>query len=281
MFIGVGYRHQLARWIESHPPELNFLELTAEHFFDTGEERLRRLAARYPLSVHGLGLSLGTPGPLDAETLKQFARVVEIAQPKWISEHVAFTRTQEVDLGHLTPVQPNRSTLNRLVEHARQLADHCERPLLLENITSYLRLPGEMDEPEFLNELCEAAGCGLLLDVTNLFVNSRNHRYDPVQWLRQIVPANIVQLHIVGYSFLDGYWQDHHDAPIQDDLWQLLERVLAYAPVQSIIIERDVGFPCENELRRDLRRLKEAMQHHGNDDGNLSRPRESRDQGGA
>jgi len=270
MSVGVGYRSQLAHWIDSQPPELECLEITAEHFFDAGEERLHRLSRRYPVYVHGLGLSLGTPGSLDENTLRRFARVVEIAQPEWISEHVAFTRTAEVDLGHLAPLEPNHRTLNRLAEHARQLADVCNRPLLLENITSYLRLDGEMDEPEFLNRLCEAADCRLLLDVTNLFINSRNHRYDPLSWLHRLKPSNIVQLHIVGYAYQEGVWYDDHDAPIQDDLWALLHEVLKFAPVRSIIIERDTGFPCDEELRDDLRRLQQAMTHHGRDDRRLS-----------
>lgn len=100
--IGVGYRAGLKAWIDANPPEIQCLELTAEHFFDgPAEDQLVSLRARYPLFVHGLGLSLGTPGPPDRDTLNQFCRVVEVADPEWISEHVAFTRSHDVDLGHL------------------------------------------------------------------------------------------------------------------------------------------------------------------------------------
>ena len=260
--IGVGFRHELAHWIETGPPEIGCLEITAEHFFDGGEERLRALSARYPLYVHGLGLSLGTPGPLDADTLERFARVADAANAEWISEHVAFTRTADVDLGHLNPVRADADTIAVIADHAREVAEACNRPLLLENITTDLRLDGAMAETEFLNRLCEAAGCGLLLDVTNLYINARNHGFDARRWLREIEPRRIVQLHVVGYSYTNGRWRDLHAEAIQDDLWELIEEVMEYAPVRSVILERDGNFPAHAELAAELARLEAALARH-------------------
>jgi uncharacterized protein (UPF0276 family) len=108
---GVGYRRELAHWIASRPPGVECIEITAEHFFERDEETLVELRKQFHLFVHGLSLSLGTPGPLDRRRMDQFARVVRLAQPDWISEHIAFTRTSEVDLGHLNPVRPTRETM--------------------------------------------------------------------------------------------------------------------------------------------------------------------------
>lgn len=182
MMIGVGYRWELADWIASRPEGIECLEITAEYFYHHGEGRLAELSRQFRLFVHGLGLSLGTPGKLDAERVERFARVVEIAQPEWVSEHIAFTRTPDVDLGHLNPVQPTKEAARVIAAHAREIADRCGKPIILENITSHLQLEGDLSEPEFLNEVCERAGCGLLLDVTNLFINSRNHHFDPLEW---------------------------------------------------------------------------------------------------
>lgn len=261
--VGVGYRPELAAWIESRPPEIQCLEITAEHFFDDGEEFLCTLTQAYPLFVHGLGLSLGTPGALSQETLHKFARVVDLAQPEWISEHLAFTRTEEVDLGHLNPLSPSRNTLAVVVEHAQEISNLCKKPLLLENITSHLRLDGEMSEPEFLNRVCEQSGCGILLDVTNLLINSKNHGFDPHSWLHELDRRRILQLHVVGYSVRNGRWQDHHAEPIQNDLWELVHDVLAYAPVQAIIIERDTNFPEPEELAGELKKLEVALGRYG------------------
>jgi hypothetical protein len=238
------------------------VEITAEHFFDGGEPRLRDLARHFPLFVHGLGLSLGTAGPLDAATLEQFSRVARVAQPAWISEHVAFTRTAEVDLGHLNPLSPSEGALEILTSHARELIATCDgRPLILENITSHLRLQGDMTETEFLNRLCDRADCGLLLDVTNLFINSRNHGFDARAWLREIEPRRIVQLHVVGYTLSDGRYEDFHGQAIQDDLLDLVGEVLSYAPVQAVILERDANFEALDEIAADLRKLEALCVH--------------------
>jgi len=254
--VGVGYRKSLSDWVAKTPLEIECLEITAEHFFDQTERVLKQAVGQYPVFVHGLGLSLATPGRPDQETLENFQRVVEVSQPEWISEHVAFTRTSEVDLGHLNPVPPSAEMLDRIAENALALSTACGKKLILENITSNLKLEGEMDEPEFLNRLCEQANVGLLLDVTNLFVNSKNHGFDPIAWLQQLRPENIVQLHIVGYSRRDNRWFDNHAKPIQDDLLELLSAVVDFADVQAVIVERDEQIPSESEYAAELRKLK-------------------------
>lgn len=256
MMTGLGYRRELAAWIDSKPRDVDCLEITAEHFFHGGEEHLSRLAAQFPLFVHGLGLSLGTPGPLDAHRLKQFARVVSLANPDWISDHIAFTRTAEADLGHLNPVPPTRAILNVIADHAREVSERCRKPILLENITSHIQLTGDLSETDFLNELCERADCGLLLDVTNLYINSRNHGFDPLKWLHEIEPRRITQLHLVGYSHIGERYTDSHAQPIQEELIELASAVAGYAPVKAIILERDEDFPVADGLEQEIAKLK-------------------------
>ena len=256
MHLGVGYRRELAAWVESRPRDLGCLELTAEHFGECDLDHLAGLGHRLPVYVHGLGLSLGTPGPLDGERVEHFARVVRAANPVWISEHIAFTRTAEVDLGHLNPVPLARDAMKTVADHARELAEQCGKPILLENITSHLKLAGELTETEFLNALCERADCGLLLDVTNLFINSRNHGFDPQAWLCEIEPRRIRQLHIVGYSKHGNRYADSHAAPIQEELVELAQAVVAYAPVESVVLERDEEIPDAAEMEVELAKLR-------------------------
>lgn len=258
--MGLGFRQPFTDWVLTQPDAIDCLEVTAEHFFDGGEELLVRLRELYPLSVHGLGLSLGTPGPLDEQTLCEFQRVVELADARWTSEHIAFTRTDKVDLGHLNPVPFTEDSLKTLIDHAREVMDRCQKPLLLENITSYLLVPEQLEETDFINRLCQSSGVGLLLDVTNLFINSRNHSFDPIDWLHQIAPESIRQIHIVGYSFSEGVWHDRHCEPIQDELLELAATVIAYAPVESVIVERDGAFPTMSQMRCELRRLEEICE---------------------
>jgi uncharacterized protein len=256
MKTGIGYRRELSGWIEAKPAGVDCLEITADHFFHGGEDQLAALGKTFPLFVHGLGLSLGTPGPLDKKYLEQFARVAEIAQPTWVSDHVAFTRTGEADLGHLNPLPPTREMLNILVDHAREVSDRCRRPMLLENITSHVQMVGDLSEPDFFNELCERTGCGLLLDVTNLFINSRNHGFDALRWLQAIEPRRIVQMHIVGYSRRGARYADSHAAPIQEELIELACEVVRHAPVQAVVLERDEDFPDVAGLEIEIAKLK-------------------------
>ena len=253
---GIGYRRELSAWIDTRPPGVDCLEITAEHFFHGGEEHLAALAKRFPLFVHGLALSLGTPGPLDQQHLARFARVVGVANPEWISDHIAFTRTVEADLGHLNPVPPTTEMLKIIADHAREVSERCRKPMLLENITSHVQLAGDIKETDFLNRLCERSGCGLLLDVTNLFINSQNHGFDALEWLHEIEPRHIVQLHIVGYSRSGSRYTDSHSKPIQEELIELARAVVRHAPVRAIILERDEDFPDVAGLEVEVAKLK-------------------------
>ena len=258
--VGIGFRREIGDWILSSPNEIDCVEVTAEHFFDCGESTLRALADRYPISVHGLGLSLGTPEQIDATTLRQFRQVAEIADAKWISDHIAFTKSGDIDLGHLNPVPRTAASLQTLIAHAKQVMDYCGRPLLLENITSNLEMKGTFGETEFINRLCDQSGCGLLLDVTNLKINSHNHHYDPIDWLHELEPSIIKQIHIVGYHRSGDKLVDRHCDSIQDDLFALTQAVVRYGAIDSIFIERDGNFPSPDDLSQELQRLESACE---------------------
>tara|TARA_Y100001934_G_scaffold221785_1_gene264519 strand:+ start:1948 stop:2733 length:786 start_codon:yes stop_codon:yes gene_type:complete len=256
MFCAVGYRRLLKAWIDTNPDLLTALEVTAEHFFDD-QELLYELKQHYPISVHGLGLSLGSEIDIDQSTLQNFRKVAEAADAQWISEHLAFTKTKEVDLGHLNPVIPSKRSLEKIRDRCRQVVDVCQRPLLLENITTHIKLPGELGEAEFLNELCDQAQIATLLDITNLFINSRNHNFDPLDWIRQVNPRHIKQVHLVGYSKRGDKFFDNHGSAIQNELWDIFEFVNDYATIECAIIERDLNLPAIEELETDLKKMRE------------------------
>jgi hypothetical protein len=146
--------------------------------------------------------------------------------------------------------------LGVLAEHAAEVMERCGRLLLLENITSHIRIRGHLSETDFLNKICERSGCGILLDVTNLFVNARNHGFDPRSWMRDLDPERVVQLHVVGYRYAGGRWHDRHSDGIQEDLWSLIRDAIAWARPRAAIIERDADFPAFDELAAELRALR-------------------------
>jgi len=257
--IGLGHRPSLASWLASGVSGVDCVELTAEHFFDAPDQAISRIGDQYVCSVHGLGLSLGTPGPLDAVALRNYARVARLSNARWVSEHVAFTRTTDVDLGHLNPVAPTRDNLTLLTDHVQQVQEATTRPVRLENITTPLRLPGSFSEPEFLNALCELPNVGLLLDVTNLFINARTHGFDAEDWLAALQPGIVRQMHIVGYGEEHGRLVDDHRLPIQPELLDLMAVAAERHDVEAVFVERDLDIPGPPELAGELSRVRQAL----------------------
>lgn len=254
--VGISYLPILASWVDSGPVEIDIIEVVAEQFYKGGQGRLRALARDHRLVLHTARLSLGTPGPFDRNELFWIAAAVDQANPLWLSEHLGFRRTAEVDLGFPNPLPLTRQSLDLMVQHAGELIEMFGRPLLIENIASPLRIGGTLSEPEFLNRLCEASGCGLLVDLTALAVNGRMHGFDPVRWLEEIDLNHIVQIRLGSHAQRIGLWRDTNDGPIADDVWVLADQVLSSAPVRAAILQRDAGFPPLGELARELRRIK-------------------------
>lgn len=257
--VGIGHRPGLTRWLSGAVPAVECIELTAEHFFDAPDAAIAAIGERYVCSVHGLGLSLGTPGPLDQPTLRALTRVARLSKARWVSEHAAFTRAGDIDLGHLNPVAPTRENLATLSGHARELHEATGLPVCIENITSQLRLTGSLSEPEFLNALCASPHVRLLLDITNLFISARNHAFEADAWLAELRPGVVGQMHIVGYGERDGQLVDDHRSPIQPELLDLMASAAEYHQVDAVFVERDLNIPGPAEIIDELSRVRESL----------------------
>jgi len=268
--VGIAYRPALASWIESRPPQC--LEVAAEPFYKAGERQLRGLAALCPLVVHSTRLSLGTPGPIDPEELHWLARVVAAADPLWVSDHLGFSRTAEVDLGWTVPVVPGPESLAVVVSHVREVQEQLGRPFLVENVVHFLPTAGVRSEPELLNTLCRETGAGILLDLTALVVNARNHGFDPRRWLRDLALEHVAQLHVGGCALDGERWHDSHRDPVPDEVLELAAEVLRAAPVRAVILERDGRYPPPAALEAELGRLEALATEAASDAGSAQRP---------
>ena len=261
--VGIGYREPFLSKLFEHRNRIDFLEITADHYFepiDSKSAELQLLARNFPLIPHGLAMSLGSAEGLDAGYLKMYTNLVHQLKPAWCSEHIAFTRGGGIDIGHLTPLPKTDAALKVLHDNIARLQDSIQTPLILENITDTIRYPSEQyDGADFLCKLCERNDVGLLLDVTNLFINSQNHRFDPVEFLHRLPPEQIVQLHFVGGHIEQGVWVDSHSRSTQSEIWDLLEQVVHYAPVKGMILERDENIPDLKELAPELEHAKSIV----------------------
>jgi uncharacterized protein (UPF0276 family) len=240
--------------------KLDFLEITADHYIGAGPERARELELlidHFTVIPHGLSLSLGSAEGLDEEYTSKLIELVRRVDPPWWSEHVAFTRAGGRQIGHLAPLPFTREAVEVVVRNVREVQRRLDVPLILENISYTFRLPGaEMTEAQFLGEIVERTGCGLLLDVMNLYANATNHGYDAERALAQLPLDRVVQLHFVGGHWSDGVMVDSHAHPTPPEVWSLLELVLAHAPVKGVILERDEHFPPFDELLEEVERAR-------------------------
>ena len=259
---GVGYKPQHFSNIldGSHPVE--WLEVHAENYMGDGGRplaQLRALAERFPMSVHGVGLSIGGSDPLDAEHLARLKHLVGWLQPAAFSEHLAWSTHEGAFLNDLLPLPYTPATLARVVAHVSEVQDALGRPMLLENPATYLEFAEtEMDEVAFLTEIARRTGCGLLFDVNNVFVACTNRQEDPVAYVDRF------PLDLVGEIHLGGHDADRDDAglpllidshgrEVADPVWALYARVIARGGVKPTLIEWDTDVPAWPVLAAEAR----------------------------
>jgi uncharacterized protein (UPF0276 family) len=258
--VGLGYRTVFKSDLFLHRPRVDFLELIADHFLNCSSEKeaeLELLRDHFPLIPHGLNLSLGSAEGIDEMYLRKLAALVKKLDPPWWSEHIAFTGAGGVSIGHLSPLPFIREAIDVFCRNVARVREAIEHPLILENITYTVNVPGgEMTESDFLCEILQRTGCGLLLDVTNLYTNAANHGYDPVEFLQQLPLERIVQLHFVGGTESEGLLIDSHSQATPEPVWSLLETVVSRARVRGMILERDENIPAFSEILAELDRAR-------------------------
>ena len=259
---GIGYREPWTKGLLSETGNrIDFLEITADHFIDSPEwkiDQLKELRQRFTLIPHGLDLSLGSAEGIDEKYLEKLISIIEIVDPPYWSEHLAFTKAGGLELGHLAPLPFSNEAVDVVAKNAQKVREHISLPLILENITYGINMPGhEMSEAKFIRESLEAADCGWLLDVTNLHVNSVNHSFDVNEFLEEAPTERVIQLHYVGFSSNEkGYLIDDHGSPVNDEIWQLMDKVLAICPAKGTILERDSKFPLFSEIIDEAERAR-------------------------
>ena len=252
---GIGLRAPHVADILTQRPPLGWLEIHAENYMGGGlaARELERVRTCYPISVHGVGLSLGSAGPLDARHLERLARLVERCEPLLVSEHLSWSVADGAYLNHLLPLPLTRESLAVMVEHVDAVQTRLRLPLLVENPSSYLRFAdATIPEPVFLAELARRTGCRLLLDVNNLYVSSRNLALDPVDYLDTLPLDAVGEIHLAGHAVNDADGRsiliDDHGRRVASAVWRLYAQTLdRFGPVPTLI-EWDTNLPALDVL---------------------------------
>jgi len=247
---GIGLRAAHHERVCAERPEIAWLEVHTENFLGGGAApaMLESLRSRYAISLHGVGLSLGSADGLDEEHLARIAALVRRLDPAAVSDHVSWSVTGGVYFNDLLPIPYDEEALTVIVRNVARFQEAVGRPVMVENPSTYLRhTQSDRAEPQFLAELCQRSGCGLLLDVNNVFVSTENHGDDAQAYLAAIAHLPIGEIHLSGHHLRQignrSIRIDDHGSPVSDLVWALYERALALIGPRPTLIEWDSALP--------------------------------------
>ena len=249
---GIGLRQPHYREVFERLPPLAFLEVHSENFFLDGGasmHALERARAAYPISLHGVGLSLGSADRLADEHLARLKRLVDRVEPALVSEHLCWGGVGGVHFNDLLPLPHTGETLALLVDRVDRVQSTLKRRILLENLSAYVEFrDSDMTETAFLAELARRTGCGLLLDLNNLYVNAVNFGFDPLERLAELEGASIGQVHLAGHAVVDDCLIDTHGSVVCDPVWALYEEACRRFGPKPTLIEWDTDLPALDVL---------------------------------
>ncbi len=265
---GVGLKADHVEQILAERPDLGFFEIHAENYMGDGgpaHRRLEAIRALYPLSLHGVGLSIGSPRPLDKNHLERLAALAQRYEPGMFSEHLAWTSHDRGFLDDLLPLPYTKETLATVSDHIDQTQEALRRRMLLENPSTYLLFAeSTISETDFLAEIATRTGCGLLLDVNNVIVSATNHGFDPIAYLDAYPLRHVEEIHLAGYAETQDdagrpLLIDAHDSPVRDGVWALYAEAIRRLGPTPTLIEWDNDAPVWSVLLAEARRAELAM----------------------
>jgi uncharacterized protein (UPF0276 family) len=271
--IGIGLRSPHFRYIAEHWPAVDWFEAITENFLDSqGRPRyiLEQIAERYPIVLHGVSLSIGSTDSLDFEYLDKLKRLAARVKARWISDHLCWTGVAGINTHDLLPIPFTETSLRHVVNRIHIVQETLERPLILENPSTYLTYTeSTLGESEFLSRMATESGCGLLLDVNNVYVSARNNDFDPAAYLAALPHERIVQMHLAGHQDLGTHVIDTHDRTVVDAVWDLYAQATALTGGTSTLLEWDSSIPAFDALHAEALR---AHDHARRSLGTSARP---------
>jgi hypothetical protein len=256
--IGIGLRASHFGEILSRWPALDWFEVLSENYMDTGGRPLwvlDQVAERYPVAFHGVSLSVGSTDPLNVDYLRKLKALAARTRARWVSDHLCWTGVLGRNTHDLLPLPYDEATLRHVVSRVKQVQDVLERPLALENPSSYVAFGSStMSEWEFLKRLAEEADCALLLDVNNVYVSAFNHGFDPEAYIDAIPADRVVQYHLAGHTNKGTHIIDTHSAPAIEAVWALYERACRRTGPVSTLFEWDEAIPPLDDVIAEARK---------------------------
>jgi len=262
---GIGFRREIAEYFFDNPNfSPDFVEVAPENWIDMGgywKEIFNRLTDNYYLIFHGLSLSIGSPEEPDWNFLKKVKEIIEEYNVKIYSEHLSFAKFDNAHLYDLLPIPFRKDSVEHIVKRIDQVQNFLKMQIVLENVSYYTPVAAQMSEQEFINEIVSKSGCGLLLDVNNVYVNAFNHNYNAKEFIDKMPMESVKYIHMAGHLKVDDdLIIDTHGEAIIDDVYELFDYTCSKMENNvPVLLERDFNFPEMDELISEMKRLKKIM----------------------
>lgn len=261
--LGLGLRSKHFNYILENNPAVDWFEVISENFMDSGgrpRHVLRQLAERYPIVMHGVSLSIGSTDPLNKNYLTKLKLLAAEVKPLWISDHLCWTGVNSLNTHDLLPVVLNEESLKHICKRINNVQDFLGRPMVFENPSTYLTFKlSTIPEWDFLRFMSEETGCGLLLDVNNVYVSAFNNDFDAVQYIHQLPHDHIVQMHIAGHQHCGTHIIDTHDRQVVHDVWTLFALAWQLTGGVATLLEWDSNIPDFEAYHAELLKAKQHM----------------------
>jgi uncharacterized protein len=265
--VGLGLRRPLLEETLAATDLIDWLEFTPENYMGRGgkaRQMLIRAKEKFPLVSHGVSLSLGSLDPLNEAYLTDLENLFAWTQPPWFSDHLCFSSIDGHYFNDLMPLPRTTEVVRHVANRVKALQDILQRPVLIENISQYMNSPDdEMPDADFISAILQQADCGLLLDVNNVYVNSRNHGFAPLEFLANLPLERVVQIHVAGHHEFPEGLVDTHGAPVVDPVWDLLVWVMQRCRPCGVMLERDTYLPEFNALVSELQKIRTIWHQTG------------------
>ncbi|HFD86662.1 MAG TPA: DUF692 domain-containing protein [Gammaproteobacteria bacterium] len=249
---GIGLRHPHYREMLERRPSLGFLEVHSENYFGAGGPPhffLEKLCEDYPLSIHGVGLSLGSTDPMDWSHLKKLKSLIDRYQPILVSEHLSWGSNSGIHTNDLLPMPYTEEAVVHMATRISEVQDFLQRPILVENLSSYIRYPhSTLPEWTFVRLVAEEADCGLLLDINNVYVNACNHAFNPQEYLANMPFDRVGEIHLAGFDQGENCLVDTHGKPVSEAVWGLYAETIQHHGPRPTLIEWDTDIPALDTL---------------------------------
>jgi len=261
--IGIGLRIPHYQHIFDKKPVVDWFEIISENFMVGGGRALAHLdqiLERYRVVQHGVSMYFGSAEPLNRDHLRRLKALIKRTRTPWLSDHLCWGSVDGTYSHDLLPMPYTFEAAEVTARKVREARDFLEVPIAVENVSSYTEFHmSEMTEWEFLNEVVEQADCGILLDVNNIYVSSRNHEFDPYEYLNDIPAERVAQIHIAGHSKFRKYILDTHDHPVIDPVWKMYERAIRRVGPTATLLEWDDRIPSFEEVHAEALKAEKCL----------------------